>query len=63
MKIFTFKKERVGNSLFAQNSFKSFIVLVVIMIVTTSSAMAQGAKFEVIDGLRFFWMLMLRLLL
>ena len=48
MKIFTFKKERVGNSLFAQSSFKSFIVLVVMMIMTTSSAMA-----EVIDGLRY----------
>ena len=48
MKIFTFKKERVGNSLFAQSSFKSFIVLVVMMIMTTASAMA-----EVVDGLNY----------
>ena len=53
MRNFTFKKGFVGNSLFAQSSFKSFIVLVVMMIMTTSSAMAQGAKYEVIDGLRY----------
>ena len=53
MKNFTFKKGFVGNSLFAQSSFKSFIVLVVMMIMTASSAMAQEAKFEVIDGLRY----------
>ena len=53
MKVFTFKKGFVGNSLFAQSSFKSFIVLVVMMIMTASSAMAQEAKFEVIDGLRY----------
>ena len=53
MKVFTFKKGQVGNSLFAQSSFKSFIVLVVMMIMTTSSAMAQEAKYEVIDGLRY----------
>lgn len=48
MRNFTFKKGRVGNGLFAQSSFKSFIVLVVMMIMATSSAMA-----EVIDGLNF----------
>jgi len=53
MRNFTFKKGFVGNSLFAQSSFKSFIVLVVIMIMTTSSAMAEDVKFEVIDGLRY----------
>ena len=53
MRSFTFKKGSVGNSLFAQSSFKSFVVLVVMMIMTTSSAMAQEAKFEVIDGLRY----------
>ena len=53
MRNFTFKKGFVGNSLFAQSFFKSFIVLVVMMIMTTSSAMAQGAKYEVIDGLRY----------
>ena len=53
MRNFTFKKGLVGNDLSAQSSFKSFIVLVVMMIMTTSSAMAQGAKYEVIDGLRY----------
>ena len=53
MKNFTFKKGRVGNSLFARSSFNSFVVMVVMMIMTTSSAMAQEAKFEVIDGLRY----------
>jgi hypothetical protein len=53
MKVFTFKKGFVGNSLFAQSSFKSFVVLVVIMIMATGSAMAQEAKFEVIDGFRY----------
>ena len=53
MKIFTFMKELVGNGLSAQSSFKSFVVMVVMMIMTTSSAMAQEAKFEVIDGLRY----------
>ncbi len=53
MRNFTFKKGLVGNGLSAPSSFKSFIVLVVMMIMTTSSAMAQGAKYEVIDGLRY----------
>ena len=48
MKGFTFKKERVGNGLFAHSFFKSFIVFVVMMIMTTSSASA-----EVIDGLNY----------
>lgn len=51
MRNFTFKKGLVGNGLFAQSSFKSFMV--VMMIMTTSSAMAQDAKFEVIDGFRY----------
>ena len=46
MKGFTFKKGRIGDSLFAHGFFKSFIVFVVMMIMTTSSASA-----EVIDGL------------
>ena len=45
MKGFTFKKDRVGKDLFAHSFFKNFIVFVVMMIMTTSSAMA-----EVIDG-------------
>ena len=46
MKGLTFKKGRIGDSLFAHSFFKSFIVFVVMMIMTTSSASA-----EVIDGL------------
>ena len=53
MRNFTFKWGRVGNGLFAQSSFKSFVMLVVMLIMTASSAMAQEAKFEVIDGLRY----------
>ena len=53
MKVFTFKKGFVGNSLFAPSSFKGFVMLVVMMIMTASSAMAQEAKFEVIGGLRY----------
>ena len=53
MRNFTFKKGCVGNGLFVQSSFKSFVVMVVMMIMATSSAMAQEAKFEVIDGLRY----------
>lgn len=53
MKDFTFKKGLVGNGLFVLSSFKSFMVMVVMIIMTTSSAMAQDAKFEVIDGLRY----------
>ena len=48
MKGFTFKKDRVGNGLFVHSFFKSFIVFVVMMIMTTSSASA-----EVIDGLNY----------
>ena len=46
MKGLTFKKGRIGDSLFAHSFFKSFIVFVVMIIMTTSSASA-----EVIDGL------------
>ena len=46
MKGLTFKKGRIGDSLFAHSFFKNFIVFVVMMIMTTSSASA-----EVIDGL------------
>ena len=53
MRNFTFKKGLVGNGLFAQSSFKSFVMLVVMLIMTASSAMAQDVKFEVIDGLRY----------
>ena len=49
----TFKKGRIGDSLSAHISFKSLLVFVVMMLMTASSAMAQEAKFEVIDGLRY----------
>ena len=49
----TFKTGRTGDSLSAHNSFKSLMVCVVMMLMTASSAMAQEAKFEVIDGLRY----------
>ena len=46
MKGLTFKKGRIGDSLFAHSFFKSIIAFVVMMLMTTSSASA-----EVIDGL------------
>ena len=49
----TFKKGRTGDSLSVHSSFKSLMVCVVMMLMTASSVMAQEAKFEVIDGLRF----------
>ena len=53
MKNFTFKEGQVGNGLSACSSFKCFVVMVVMLIMTASSAMAQEVKFEVIDGLRY----------
>ena len=50
----TFKTGRTGDSLSAHSSFKSLMVFAVMMLMTASSAMAQEAKFEVIDGLRYF---------
>lgn len=35
------------------SSFKGFVMLVVMMLMTASSAMAQEVKFEVISGLRY----------
>ena len=54
MIVSTFKNGRTGDSLFAHSSFKSLMVFAVMMLMTASSAMAQEAKFEVIDGLRYF---------
>ena len=48
MKGFTFKKEFVGDSLSAHIFFKSFIILLVMVLMTTNSAFA-----EVIDGLNY----------
>ena len=48
MKGFTFKKEFVGDSLSAHIFFKSFIIWLVMVLMTTNSAFA-----EVIDGLNY----------
>ena len=53
MIVSTFKKVRTGDSLSAHSSFKSLMVLAVMMLMTASGAMAQDVKFEVIDGLRY----------
>ena len=45
---FTFKNGQAGISLSAHNSFKSFIIMVVMLVMTASSVFA-----EVIDGLRY----------
>ena len=45
---FTFKNGLAGKSLSAHNSFKSFIIMVVMLVMTTSSAFA-----EEIDGLNY----------
>ena len=45
---FTFKNGQAGISLSAHNSFKSFIIMVVMLVMTTSSAFA-----EEIDGLNY----------
>lgn len=53
MRNFTLRKGFLGSKCGTRNSFKGFVMLVVIMLMTASSAMAQEAKFEVIDGLRY----------
>ena len=56
MIVSTLKKGRTGDSLSAHSSFKSLMVCVVMMLMmlmTVSNAMAQDVKFEVIDGLRY----------
>lgn len=45
---FTFKNGLAGKSLSAHNSFKSFIIMVIMLVMTTSSAFA-----EEIDGLNY----------
>ena len=53
MRNFTLRKGFLGSKCGTRSSFKGFIMLVVLMLMTASSAMAQGARFEVIDGLRY----------
>ena len=51
MKKITLRKGFLGSKCGTRSSFKGFIMLVVLMLMMASSAMAQEAKFEVIGGL------------
>ena len=53
MKDFTLRKRFLDSKSGTISLFKGFVMLVVLMLMTTSSAMAQEAKFEVIDGFRY----------
>ena len=53
MKDFTLRKRFLDSKSGTSSLFKGFVMLVVMMLMTTSSAMAQEAKFEVIDGFRY----------
>ena len=53
MRNFTLRKGFLGSKCGTHSSFKGFIMLVVLMLMMASSAMAQEAKFEVIGGLRY----------
>ena len=53
MKDFTLRKKFLDCKSGTSCLFKGFVMLVVLMLMTTSSAMAQEPKFEVIDGFRY----------
>ena len=53
MKKFTLRKGFLDCKSGTSSLFKGFIMLVVLMLMTTSSAMAQEDKYEVIDGFRY----------
>ena len=53
MKDFTLRKGFLDSKNGTCSLFKGFVMLVVLMLITTSSAMAQEPKFEVIDGFRY----------
>ena len=53
MKDFTLRKGFLDCKSGTNSLFKGFVMLVVLMLMTTSSAMAQDPKFEVIDGFRY----------
>ena len=53
MRNFTLRKGFLESYFGTRSSFKGFVVLVVMLIMTASSAMAQEARFEVIGGLRY----------
>ena len=54
MRNFTLRKEFLESKCGTRSSFKGFVMLVVMMLMMASSAMAQEAKFEVIGGLRYY---------
>ena len=53
MKDFTLRKKFLDCKSGTCSLFKGFVMLVVLMLMTTSSAMAQEPKFEVIDGFHY----------
>ena len=53
MKDFTLRKRFLDCKSGTSSLFKGFVMLVVLMLMITSSAMAEEAKFEVIDGFRY----------
>ena len=53
MKDFTLRKGFLDSKSGTISLFKGFVMLVVLMLMTTSSAMAEEAKFEVIDDFRY----------
>ena len=53
MKDFTLRKGFLDCKSGTSSLFKGFVMFVVLMLMTTSSAMAEEAKFEVIDGFRY----------
>ena len=53
MRNFTLRNGFLESKCGTRSSFKGFVMFVVMMLMTASSAMAQEAKFEVIDGLRY----------
>lgn len=53
MRNFTLRNGFLGSKCGTRSSFKGFVMLVVMMLMTASSAMAQEVKFEVIDGFRY----------
>ena len=53
MKDFTLRKGFLDSKSGTSSLFKGFVMLIVLMLMTTSSAMAQEPKFEVIDDFRY----------
>ncbi len=53
MKDFTLRKRFLDSKRGTSSLFKGFVMLVVLMLMTTSSAMAQEDKYEVIDVFRY----------